>query len=116
MIKGVTYSITYAKVTPESAEYGDFSDTGFEVESEVVDSIKELDYLQGNYYFRNPSNLHNLGNGEVKYDYSNLWLTSDSEIEDFSTCETVEYSLHIECENPKRKERILKALIKEWNI
>ena len=25
----ITYSITYNEITPESAEYGDFSDTGF---------------------------------------------------------------------------------------
>lgn len=43
------FSVTYQEVTPESAEYGEASDTGFDHESLVFDTFEELvGYLDSN--------------------------------------------------------------------
>lgn len=45
-------SETYQEVTPESAEYGDFSDTGFVFQDETYSLRELIDYIKRNGYTR----------------------------------------------------------------
>lgn len=77
------YSVTYTTVTPESAEYGDFEDSGFEIESITFDYFVELvEYLESN-GFRNWSDSRDTG-----------WLSTDYEVEDYGTMEEKQSSIH----------------------
>ena len=80
-------SKTYEIVTPESAENGDFEETGFEFESERY-TFKELIDLAKS-------------TGCI-YSEGATWLYSYPEIEDYSTGEEKSYALHFDRENKPR--------------
>lgn len=85
------FSVTYTTVTPGSAEYGDFDDSGFEINSITFNYFCELvDYIESN-GFRNWSNSDNTG-----------WLSTDYEIEDYSTMEEKQLSIHAQNSRAQR--------------
>lgn len=96
--KKITIAITYAKVTPESAVDGDFSDHGYEEETRPYEQ-GDLKSVQSKYYF----------NGLRKADSTNWW-TTESQVEDYSTDETVEYNLHIAGVTKSTRNRINKLI------
>ena len=98
-------SKTYATITPEYAELGDFASTGFEFE-QVSYTFKELvDEL------RNYSHLSQHPVTTKTVDFG-LWVSTDFEIDDYTTMEQTEYSLHFCRDNgPKKLKYWAKALL-----
>ena len=90
-MESLEFSVTYTTVTPESAEYGDFEDSGFEIESITFDYFAELvGYLESN-GFRNWSDSSNTG-----------WLSTDYEVEDYETMEEKQLSIHSQNQRAQR--------------
>ena len=79
---------TFTEVTPESAENGDFSDSGFLAENEAV-TFRELVELMR--IHREPSN-----SGKIS---TNTWFSTYPEITDYSTCTETTESIHFCAEN-----------------
>lgn len=86
-------SKTYQTVTPESAEHGDFADSGYEFE-DVSYTFRELVDLIYHDGFIEPS-IFPPKSGD------DFWLSSDYEIEDYSTGEEISYSIHLENKSPR---------------
>lgn len=83
----ITIKTTFQRVTPESAENGDFSETGWHDEQgenfdNAVDAVLWLQ-RQGAVH-PSSSNFHN-----------GIWYSSDEHCSDYSTDETTSYSFHI---------------------
>ena len=106
----------YSTVTPESAENGDFEEHGFympggwrfpithteedaENRRECTFTLKDFDSVI--------STARNLGITE--HEGAN-WFYSHSSVEDYSTGEEVEYTLHIEGVTPSSYARIARLL------
>lgn len=82
------FAVTYVTVTPESVEYGDYQDTGFEYESITFDYFAELvDFIKSK-WFCMPSEY------PCKRITRDVWLSTDFEYADFETGEQVQYSIH----------------------
>ena len=93
MFNQLDFSVTYATITPESAEYGDFEDTGFYAENIGFDTFAELvDYLERNGY-----NYWSDSRGTG-------WLSTGFSVEGYATGEEIEYSIHA---NNTRSQRYL---------
>ncbi len=88
----ILISRTFEVVTPESAEYGDVSESGFLVESESV-TFRELVSLMESHPI--PSNSHPEGSQWE-------WLSSHPETDYRDASETTE-SIHFARENPPRR-------------
>jgi len=89
MQNNIIISRTYAEVTPESSEHGDFSDHGFITEYEVI-SFRELVSLMR--VHQRPSQSPNDGN-------TNVWYSSGFGIEDYQTLTEREESIHYHKDN-----------------
>ena len=91
----ILISKTYSTITPESCENGDYDDTGFIFENEPCTFREVLDYLKNH---REPScyPLRKTDNME------NVWFSSGFEIEDYSTLEEKETSIHFSSDNKPR--------------
>ena len=87
----IKISKTFETSTPESLEMGDFEETGFIFKDEEY-SFLELIAEMENY-------IHT---SSVPMD-SNGWISTEHEIEDYSTDETISYSLHFNDTENKRK-------------
>jgi hypothetical protein len=96
-IERLSFSVTYQTVTPESAEYGESDDSGFMIEDIEPDDIQDLISLISNYRCFDWSCSDNSG-----------WLSSDSEVIDYSTMEEIMYSIHA---NNERSARYLKIAL-----
>ena len=96
-IERLFFSVTYQTVTPESAEYGEFDEGGFIVEDIEPDDIQDIISLINNYRCFDWSASNSSG-----------WLSSDSEVIDYSTMEEIMYSLHA---NNPRSARYLKIAL-----
>lgn len=57
--KKYQYSVTYQTITPESAENGDFDDSGFEVEKTIDELQDILQEAVNRYYIHEPSSTKN---------------------------------------------------------
>lgn len=88
----ILISRTYEIVTPESAENGDVSESGFLVESESV-TFRELVSLMESHPI--PSNSHPKG---TQWE----WLSSYPS-QDYRDCSETTESLHYSRENPPRR-------------
>jgi len=85
------YSITFATITPESAENGDFEQTGFEHESIVFDSFESLvRYIEWNGFYIWSEQPTNTG-----------WLSTDFAI-DYKTMTEKQLSIHAKNERSQR--------------
>ena len=100
----ISIRFTYDTVTPESAEQGDFNESGFcdrngNVISEnstvnpatIPDDLIEQWLEPGDLYYCIDSAI-DLG---INFNSGN-WFSSHPEIKDYSTCEEVTYNLHID--------------------
>ena len=96
-IERLFFSVTYQTVTPESAEYGEFDDNGFMIEDIEPDDIQDIISLINNYRCFDWSCNDNSG-----------WLSSDSEVINYSTMEEIMYSMHA---NNPRSARYLKIAL-----
>ena len=96
-IERLSFSVTYQTVTPESAEYGESDDSGFMIEDIEPDDIQDLISLISNYRCFDWSCSDSSG-----------WLSSDSEVIDYSTMEEIMYSIHA---NNERSARYLKIAL-----
>ena len=86
------YSITFATITPESTENGDFEQTGFEHESIVFDSFESLvRYIEWNGFYIWSEQPTNTG-----------WLSTDFEIIDYKTMTEKQLSIHAKNERSQR--------------
>jgi len=95
------YSITYQVVTPESAEIGDFEDTGFLVENDEDDLRYIICKAKGLGIVSRSQN-----------DLTHWWESEDPGI-NYQTGEQTYYNLHINC-TPSSFKRI-NNLLKETN-
>ena len=93
---------TYSEITPESAEYGDFSDMGFITEREEV-SFRELVELMESH--THPSCSPN--DGSIDVSYSNGFY-----INDYSTGTEREESIHYHEDNNPQVARYWKLAAK----
>lgn len=84
-----TVSVTYEKVTPESAADGDFSDAGFEVEPELMD-LDEISKTVFDYGIYSPVSSF-LSDG-----------LSSSSSTDWKTGEETTYTLHVRDESGRK--------------
>ena len=96
-IERLSFNVTYQTVTQESAEYGEFDDSGFMFEDIEPDDIQDIISLINNYRCFDWSASNSSG-----------WLSSDSEVTDYSTMEEIMYSLHA---NNPRSARYLKIAL-----
>lgn len=78
-----TISLTYTTITPESAEHGDFEESGFIIES-VTCTLKEISGLVRNY------GINSRGQNDLT-----TWWESDYYMEDYETCSEKCIGLHI---------------------
>lgn len=85
---------TYQVVSPESAEFGDFADQGFEYQDKELTLRELVDELDG--YFE-LSNTYCID--------ENTWVTSEAE-QDYSTGDYTTYSLHLSHNSTDRQKRI----------
>ena len=90
-IERLSFNVTYQTVTQESAEYGEFDDSGFMFEDIEPDDIQDIISLINSYRCFDWSCSDNSG-----------WLSSDSEVIDYSTMEEIMYSLHANNERSAR--------------
>lgn len=97
-------SVTYDTVTPESAEHGDFNESGFEIEPFYTRSINEIiDLIRSNYVYEN---FHSGQNYQSIY--------SDSYTIDYYTGEDKRVAVHIS--GPDKLMRVLNnAISKQLN-
>ena len=82
-IERLSFSVTYQTTTPESSEYGEFNEGGFLFEDYEPDDIQDIISLINSYRCFNWSCSDGSG-----------WLSSDSEVIDYSTMEEIMYSMH----------------------
>lgn len=101
----ILISRTFEIVTPESAESGDVSESGFLVESESV-TFRELVSLMESH--PNPSCHPPRGD-------SGEWLSSHPET-DFRDCSETTESLHFSRENPPRRLKYWKKAMRAAGI
>jgi hypothetical protein len=100
---------TYTTVTPESAEQGDYADSGFWLPGEWRFSAEDYNREENDItsareviqYARERGICYVVGS----------WLESSGEIEDYGTCEEVTYALHIDGVTPSTYRRIVRAII-----
>ncbi len=85
----ILISRTYSETTPESAEDGDFSETGFITEKEEV-SFRELVDLMSNH------NLASCSGGNFN---TYVWFSCGSFTSDYSTGTEREESIHFHRDN-----------------
>ena len=79
------FSITYDIVTPESAENGDYAESGFLVEDVTFrEAMDELRWYRGGYVEADSFPVHNP-----------RWFTFVAASENYATGEVTSYSLHI---------------------
>lgn len=86
----ILVSRCYAECTPESAQDGDFSDTGFVYEANAF-TFSEL--------------VREIRDGGFRRDGSTGWLSTGFHTEDYRTGLEREESLHFCCENAGRLEK-----------
>lgn len=91
----IIVSRTYTETTEESAEYGDFSDTGFVWEKCEL-TFRELVHIMTRGGFTNSSRYP--ADGGI-YE----WYSTDSEISDYEDGTYREESIHYHSDNPPRK-------------
>ena len=72
---------TYSEITPESAESGDFSETGFEFEDQEYTLSELISYIKSEGYYREGKSTN--------------WFTTGFYVEDYATCTEKERNLHI---------------------
>jgi hypothetical protein len=99
----ISIRFTYSTVTPESVEYGDYASAGFcDMNGNIISDNNETDpstipdneieqwQNSGDLYYCVDAAI-NLG---INYN-AGSWFASYAEIKDYSTCEEIEYNLHI---------------------
>ena len=96
-IERLSFSVTYQTTTPESAEYGEAADSGFMIEDIELDDIQDIISLINSYRCFDWSCSDNSG-----------WLSSDSEVSDYTKMEEIMYSLH--ANNPRSSRYLAIAL------
>ena len=96
-IERLSFNVTYQTTTPESSEYGEFDEGGFIVEDIEPDDIQDIISLINSYRCFDWSCSDNSG-----------WLSSDSEVSDYTAMEEIIYSLHA---NNPRSARYLKIAL-----
>ena len=96
-IERLSFNVTYQTTTPESSEYGEFDDSGFIVEDIEPDDIQDIISLINSYRCFDWSCSDNSG-----------WLSSDSEVTDYTAMEEIMYSIHA---NNPRSARYLKIAL-----
>ena len=84
----ITYSITYNEITPESAEYGDFSDTGFSEEDSKCDFRELVDMLENIFCCSNSSPV-----SACSLEF--VWFSTEYSIECYASLTERQESLHI---------------------
>jgi hypothetical protein len=86
----IIVSKTFEIVTPESAEYGDAEERGFEfADVSYTENELERELSRGGYMYLSSSGKPN----------SSTWITTHEEVEDYGDGSTITYSLHYSNEN-----------------
>ncbi len=92
---GILISKTFQVVTNESAREGDFAKTGFEYKDRYFSFRELIDEISG---CCETSNGRNPGGWS-----EHTWVSTEPQIEDCSTDETIGYSFHFSRKNASRK-------------
>ncbi len=97
-----TIAITYSETTPESVEHGDFSDTGFEVETRPYErgDLRSLGHYEGIYQ---PSCY-------PFQTYDGVWWSSSFECVDYTTGTERELTLHLDNVTNATRQRVHRYL------
>jgi hypothetical protein len=102
MNKMIIVSKTYATTTHESVENGDFEETGFVYQDEILTFHELIKEINSEHYCHLSSYPCN--------DPTNIWITCESFTSNYKTGEEKEYSLHFTAKNPKDWKYWKKAL------
>jgi len=92
-------SMTYSNVTPESAELGDFSETGFVWQDQPYTSLELIDLIKGFGYYE----LSDHGGNSID-------LYGESFTQDYTTGETCQECIHITAKSRRSIENLLLVL------
>lgn len=106
MQNNIIISRTFAEITPESAEDGDFSETGFITEREEV-SFSELVELMKEHY--HPSSSPNDGG-------TNVWYSTGFYTEDYATGNERQESIHYHHDNAPNVQKYWRWAAKAANL
>ncbi len=91
-IEAIKVNVTFQTVTPESAEYGDYADSGFITENMEFDDFADMvSYVESNGYSLSNASMYPLTGATM---HENVWFSTDPEIEDYRTMEEITYSIH----------------------
>jgi len=96
-IERLSFNVTHQTTTPESSEYGEFDEGGFLFEAYEPDDIQDIISLINSYRCFNWSCSDGSG-----------WLSSDSEVTNYTAMEEIMYSIHA---NNERSARYLKIAL-----
>lgn len=109
----IKYRITYSTITPESAEIGDHAEHGFFEEGGWRYPMDSQGNCDGGEYVEAETLRDLLDTMRTHGIYTcegARWFYSDYEVEDYSTGEVVQYSLHLAPESERHFERIAKFI------
>lgn len=98
----IIVSKTYATTTPESVENGDFEETGFVYQDEILTFHELIKEINSEHY----CHLSSYPVTEVE----NIWISSEFYISNYKTGEEKQYSLHFTAKNKKDWKYWKKAL------
>ncbi len=91
---GILVSKTFQVVTNESAREGDFAKSGFEYQDKRFTFRELIDEIAG---------CIEASTGREQDWNSSTWVSTESQIENYSTDESISYSFHFSRKNPSRK-------------
>lgn len=91
-IEAIKVNVTFQTVTPESADHGDYADSGFVAENMEFDDFADMvSYVESNGYSLRNASVSPLTRDSMD---ENVWFSTDPEIEDYVTMEEITYSIH----------------------
>jgi len=93
----IKVAITYSEITPESAEKGDYSDSGFVEESRAVTFRELVDLIWREGFLA---------------ERGTAWLSTGFSVTDYRTGTEREECLHFSRENPQRLRKYWEAAIR----
>lgn len=106
-----TIKTSYSKTTPESAEHGDTSETGWideqGYEIEFDESEGESAVSEAVKFLRRAGAIHASSSGPWQH---RIWYSTGYQIEDYSTCTDIEKSFHLDGFTPDEEKAIFDEL------
>lgn len=108
---------TFSQTTPESAEQGDYSDTGWIDEEGVDMNLDEYDREEGLTVAEKTAKwLFNEGasEGSSSHYHHGMWYSTEWSVNDYSTGEEEQRSFHLDGFTADEEEEIFRIMQKKW--